>query len=127
MPERWRGGCRQIRDKMIDLPVKPDEARWASLSLTEQMANIGSEVGRTYKWTVKSKPNMAIGAYVRALDLIDLTIKYGRRGMIERGALLKELCRSRDLFTDAFEKKDIETLGWLDLYFGQFAKAYSRL
>ena len=36
-----------------------DADRWASISLMEQMANIGSEVGRTCKWLMKGKPDMA--------------------------------------------------------------------
>ena len=109
----------------MDLPAKPDETRWAAMSLMEQMANIGSEVGRTCKWMSKGKPQMAMGAYIRGLDLIDLTIKYGRLGASGRDALLKELCRSRDIFTDAFTTGNIEDLKWLDRYFSFFA--YARL
>ena len=36
-----------------------DADRWASISLMEQMANIGSEVGRSCKWLMKGKPDMA--------------------------------------------------------------------
>ena len=36
-----------------------DADRWASISLMEQMANIGSEVGRTCKWLMKGKSDMA--------------------------------------------------------------------
>lgn len=36
-----------------------DENRWASMSLAEQMANIGSEVGRSAKWLSKGKMTMA--------------------------------------------------------------------
>ena len=96
------------------------------MPLMEQMANIGSEVGRTCKWIAKGKPQMAAGAYVRGLDLIDLTIKYGRLGMPGRDALLKELCRGRDIFTDAFTTENIEDLNWLDRYFTHFAFALGR-
>lgn len=64
----------------MELPVKPDETRWASMSFMDQMANIGSEVGRTAKWISKGKQSMAEGAFIRALDLFDLTIKYARLG-----------------------------------------------
>lgn len=98
-----------------------DETRWASISLAEQMANIGSEVGRSMKWLVKGKASLADGAYLRALDLFDLTIKYGRLSSPGRGAFLKEICRARDLYNESFITKDIESLSYLDKYFAQFA------
>lgn len=76
-----------------------DENRWASLTFAEQMANIGSEVGRTAKWMAKGKSDFAHGAYIRAL----------------------ELCRARDCFTEAYLNSDMETLSFLDKYFTQFA------
>ena len=35
---------------MKQLPSMPDAGRWAMMSFNGQMANIGSEVGRTAKW-----------------------------------------------------------------------------
>ena len=61
--------------------------RWASLSLAEQMANIGSEVGRSAKWLTKNKPDLAEGAFHRATELMDLTLDYGRQGSPGRDAL----------------------------------------
>ena len=46
-----------------------DLERWREMPLTEQMANIGSEVGRTRKWTEKGNPSMAESAFLRALAL----------------------------------------------------------
>ena len=100
--------------------------RWASLSFIEQMANIGSEVGRTAKWVAKGKPQMAEGAFVRALDLLDLTIAYGRAGQPNRDSMLKELCRCRECFCDAYMRSDAQDLAGLDRYFGVFAMAYAR-
>lgn len=88
-----------------------------------QMANIGSEVGRTSKWMQKGKDNLAESAFVRALDLMDLTIKWGRLGSEAREPMLKELLRSRDMFADAFMTRDMATLAWLDSYFSVFARA----
>ena len=98
-----------------------DEKRWASLTLAEQMANIGSEVGRTAKWMAKGRVDFAYGAYVRALELQDLTLKYGRLGKDGRREMLMELCRARDCFTEAYLNSDLKTLGFLDKYFAQFA------
>lgn len=94
-----------------------NEEKWKSMSFIEQMANIGSEVGRTAKWVQKSKPAMAEGAFVRALELIDLTIKYGRLDSPYRATMLKEY------FCGAYELSDIATITWLDKYFGNFALA----
>ena len=102
------------------------EERWASLSLMEQMANIGSEVGRTRKWIEKGKMQTAEGAFVRALDLIDITIKVGRFNMDSRPCLLEELCRVRELFAGAFLERDADNLAYLDKYFSQFASALRR-
>jgi len=103
--------------------TKLNEERWAAMSLAEQMANIGSEVGRSAKWLSKGKQEMDESAFLRALDLIDLTIKYGRRGMENRDCLLRELCRARECYTGAFLSKDSSTLSYLDRYFGSFVTA----
>lgn len=100
-----------------------DEERWSSLPLMEQMANIGSEVGRTRKWMEKGNFRIAEGSFFRGLDLIDATIKNGRNNMNSRSCLLKELCRARELFAAAFMGNDIDNLTFLDKYFGQFASA----
>lgn len=107
----------------MSLPHSIDAERWKSMSLMEQMANIGSEVGRTRKWVEKGKKQQAEGAFLRCLDLIDATIKYGRAGLPSRGCLLEELCRARDLFSSSYLESDIPSFVYLDKYFGQFAAA----
>ena len=100
-----------------------NDERWKSITFIEQMANIGSEVGRTAKWVQKAKPAMAESAFARALELIDLTIKYGRLDSPYRATMLKELCRIREYFCGAYELSDIAALTWLDKYFSNFALA----
>lgn len=100
--------------------------RWSEMPLVEQMANIGSEVGRTRKWAEKGNSRMAESAFLRALDLIDATIRTSRHGLDSRGALLKEICRARDLFTESYLSSDYQSLSYLDKYFGQFALAVRR-
>lgn len=107
----------------MTFPSVPDESRWASMPLTAQMANLGSEVGRTANWLAKGKESMAFSAYIRALDLFDLTIRHGRKGEDGQAELLKELCRGRDLFIESYLDRDMETLKWLDHYFLCFSKA----
>lgn len=105
---------------------KLDAERWASISLMEQMANIGSEVGRTCKWMKKDKTDMAEKAFSRSLDIIDLTIKYGRLNQPGRGEYLKELCRLRECFCEAYINHDIHTLELLDKDLGHYATAFRR-
>jgi hypothetical protein len=71
--------------------------RWERLTFFEQMANIGSEVGRTINWKQKNNFDFSQKAFVRALELIDLTIADSRN--IKR---LKELCRVREVMADYF-------------------------
>ena len=69
-------------------------ASWAKFSLDEQMANIGSEVGRA----LRANDNQARywGAVARALDLFYLTIEDPRwKGR------LREILRVRELFAAA--------------------------
>lgn len=108
-------------------PGRLNDERWKSMPFMEQMANIGSEVGRTYKWVEKSKPKMAEGAFCRALELIDLTLKYGRLDSPLRASMLKELCRLREYFCAAYDAADKPSLLWLDNYFSVFAVSQRRI
>ncbi len=100
-----------------------DVERWAAMPLMEQMANIGSEVGRTRKWLGKDKPQLAEGAFYRGLELVDATIRFGRCNMASRSCLLMELCRARDLFSEAYLNCDLDSMSYLEKFFGQFASA----
>ena len=44
--------------------------RWAQFSLAEQLANVGSEVGRMRRWQERD-PRLATGAFDRALEGLD--------------------------------------------------------
>lgn len=93
--------------------------RWSQLSLVEQLANIGSEVGRAAKWQGKDSENFEY-AYKRTLELLDLTIGDNRwRGR------LKEVVRARELFCAALlnVQEYKTTLSDLEHYFSQFALA----
>ncbi len=50
-----------------------DRQRWASLSIFEQMGNIGSEVGRALRAKVRGDDELLKGALCRGLDLLDAT------------------------------------------------------
>lgn len=68
---------------------------WFTLSLFEQLGNIGSEVGRVCRWQEKD-PQIFQRAVERALELFDLTLEdprwSGRR---------REIARVREIFCDA--------------------------
>lgn len=93
--------------------------KWQSLSLMEQMANIGSEVSRTINWKGKSEKDAQI-SFRRGLELFDLTIDDHKN--VKR---LKEIVRARELFTDWYfgcKKYKTSDKEWRD-YFLNFAIA----
>jgi hypothetical protein len=95
---------------------------WQQRSLMDQLANVGSEVGRIRKWRERNR-DLSEKAFARALELLDMTISdsrwQGRR---------KELTRARTLLCDAMDG-GIEhgtTLEAMDRYFLAFAVAARR-
>lgn len=93
--------------------------RWYSLSLVEQLANVGSDVARAARSYGKDQQRCQ-QAFERALELLDLTIMderwKGRR---------KELTRARELLCDAMLGGTTygSDLASLDRYFFHFAMA----
>lgn len=71
--------------------------RWRELSLSEQMANIGSEVGRALKWRNKGNEEYSRRAASRALELLELSL-----ACAEPFPRLKELARLREAVADYF-------------------------
>lgn len=62
--------------------------RWGQFSLAEQLANVGSEVGRMLRWRGRDERLMA-GAFDRALELLCDAATGGR----EYGTTLEDLDR----------------------------------
>ncbi len=95
---------------------------WHQRSLVDQLANVGSEVGRIRKCRGRN-PDLCEKAFVRALELLDLTIAdsrwKGRR---------RELTRARTLLCDAMDggKEHGSTIEDLDRYFLAYAVAARR-
>ena len=81
---------------MTQLHQDLTKEKWHSLSLFEQMANVGAEVGRTINWRIKNKEK-STAAIERGLELLDLTIEDKKNKMH-----LKELCRLREVLADYF-------------------------
>jgi hypothetical protein len=74
--------------------------RWHTLSLAEQLGNIGSEISRSVKWTGR-RPELARGALERALELIDLTLDDPRHR--QSPPRLREIARVREVVVDFFD------------------------
>lgn len=71
--------------------------RWYTLSLLEQLANIGSEVERALDWLSKNNGAYSRMAFLRALELLDLTVADPRHRN-----RLKEITRLREVLLDYF-------------------------
>ena len=92
---------------------------WQQLSLAEQLANVGAEVGRMRRRAAAQRT----AAFERALELLDLTLADPRwRGR------LKEIARAREVLCDAADggREYGATLEDLDRYFLDFALAARR-
>lgn len=100
-----------------------ENGRWAELTFPQQMANIGSETSRIYKALEAGRESRAQSGFARFQELIDLTIRYGRAGQptSARSAMWEELCRFRELYCAAFEKRDLPELAAANRYLDQFA------
>ena len=108
----------------MNSPIHKDSAagRWRKLSLYEQLGNVGSEVDRALHWRTRN-PQIAQGAFERALDLMDLTLDDPRhRRSVVR---LRELARTREVMVDflAGSNEYKSTAGSLQRYFDAFAVA----
>jgi len=93
------------------------DGRWQTLSLAEQLGNIGGEVHRSALAEGKNVERF-LRARDRALELFDLTLADRRwRGR------LREVARARELFCDASTGRASynTTLASLEKYFDQFA------
>ena len=97
--------------------------RWFEMTLSQQLGNIGSEVGRAAKWQ-KGGGDAFWGAVGRALDLFDLTLsdkRWKKR--------TSELGRAKEVFADAvlggYEYKS--NLRDLEKYLMRFALFANRL
>lgn len=69
--------------------------RWKKQSFLEQMANIGSEVERTISWEKKGNLVYKRNAFIRSLELFDMTLD-ANLTCPER----REVARARELWVD---------------------------
>ena len=78
------------------------EDRWCKFSISEQMANIGAEIGRAINWRKKGNGQMSLNALYRGLELIDLTIN-DKKNINS----LKEILRVMEAIVDYFMGNNI--------------------
>ena len=71
--------------------------RWFTLSLAEQLGNVGSEVARALTWQERGNVEHCCRAVERALELLDLTLADTKH----RGRL-REIARVREVLADYF-------------------------
>ena len=95
-------------------------SRWHTMTLMEQMGNVGSEVSRALRARSHQNTARERAALDRFLELIDLTIADPRVQ-----ARRKELCRVREVVCDFFlgENEYGSTPESLNRYFLPFAEA----
>ncbi|HET7291985.1 MAG TPA: hypothetical protein VFM88_06150 [Vicinamibacteria bacterium] len=99
--------------------------RWWTLSLAEQLGNVGSEVSRALRWQGRN-PELASGALCRALELLDLTLADRRHQ--QAPARLREIARAREVVVDflAGPNQYRSTGPSLQKYFDAYAMAARR-
>jgi hypothetical protein len=90
--------------------------RWFTLTLAEQLGNVGSEVERTIRAAEAGDPERKALACTRALELLDLTLADPRRAGEQEQA---ELRRLRETLCDVFQGENASgtTFASLNDYF----------
>ncbi len=93
--------------------------RWTTLTLAEQLANVGSEVERTITAWEARRTDRFDKALTRALELFDLTAGDDRW----RGHRRREILRAREEFCRLFFGSELlpDAAGTLRRYFLAFA------
>lgn len=100
---------------------------WFTLSLAEQLGNIGSEVERAIAWHRKRDKEHFEKAFERLLELIDLTLADGRW----KGPKRREIARLREeicslLLEATPDDRILDALRRDFLYYGIWARAKRR-
>ena len=106
---------------MANGPVHTQLAdRWGTLTISEQMGNVGSEVGRAIRAHDAGNVTRFDAALSRALELFDLTAADNRW----RGPRRREILRAREEFCRVFFDGPAEPhmVGGLENYFRYFAQ-----
>jgi hypothetical protein len=97
------------------------QGRWHTMSLTEQLGNVGSEYSRARRWKEKGNVEFFDKAFARLLELLDFTITDERW----RGLRRRELARVRDEICAELMMKTSTGIGFYK-YFDAMAVAARR-
>ena len=99
-----------------------DQTRWTKLSIFEQMGNIYSEVGRSFKAKVQGDKTSSQSAMSRAIDLFDATVN---SLVANKSPRVKEVLRAKEQYLATINNMnaDLTSIQSLDRYFMQFAIA----
>lgn len=84
--------------------------RWFTLTLTEQLANVGSEVERTIRATKAGDEKQKQSAIARMLELLDLTLADPRHQERQQ-----ELLRLREILYDVFQGENVSNTSFESL------------
>jgi hypothetical protein len=95
--------------------------RWQTLTLMEQLGNVGSEVERAIRAHAQGRMDRFENALARALELFDLTATDPRWKLHQR----REILRAREQFCRIFydDTAEPDLADYLSKYFLQFAVA----
>ena len=101
-------------------------ARWNSLSLNEQLGNVGSDIERAIYWRDRGDSQASHNAFLRALELLNFTISDPKN----KNHRLRELCRVREALLDYFmgnNEYESTDQQWVDYFmFFAYAHAYEK-
>ncbi len=107
---------------MAELHKNLARGGWPKLSLSAQLGNIGSEYERAVHWKAKGKPDLAAGAFERALELFDLTLADARW----KNYRLREISRAREALCAEITGSPSAQTGGLSKFFYYLAVAARR-
>ena len=94
--------------------------RWSTLTLGEQLGNVGSDFERAIRWKQKKQLKLFSSAMARTLELIDLTLadkRWHNHRLQELTRLREEICK--ELFASQINNQSIHSL---QSYFLSMAK-----
>src|SRR5258708_27134797 len=99
-----------------------DQDRWNKLDIFNQMGNIYSEIGRSFKAKANGNVTDQQRAVNRAIDLFDATAE---SLLSQKSPKIREVLQAKEQFLDAInnQKLDSSEAQKLDRYFLQFAIA----
>src|SRR3990172_4760887 len=93
------------------------KGRWFSMTLAEQLGNVGTEYERAVRWKQRNDIQHFQRAFDRMLELLDFTIEDQRWN----NHRLKELVRLREVVCEEFCEAPASQAGSLTKYFMNFA------